>query len=247
MTFMPLPDQLMLPAAGGIAVLLTGLLAWWRGSRSPARDALLGVCVPAGVALITWTAAASPGWPAAAYGIAAAMLPAGLFHLALTFPADRIQRHRGEVLPLLYLPCLALALVSQLVTADRPAGDLLRTISAAATAGGAAAVVLALAVGAVCAPTLLLRRRSVLGLLGALGAALPALAQVGRGGPAGGGLVLLAAAPTAVLFPLAVAAALAAPGLIRMDDLLRRVVSGALLALAVAATYLATWLALGTL
>lgn len=232
---------------GGLALLLAGLWAWWRGRPAAASHALLGACTAAGVALVTRVDCAAPAWLAAVRECAIAMLPAGLFHLALTFPLDRLRGRRSAVLLLLYLPCLALALVSLLVAADPSMHDALRALGAAATAAGCVAVAAVLAAGAARAPAALLRRRSMLALLGALGAALPALVQLLRTGPAAGAAVLDAAVPTAFLFPLAVGAAIATPGLIGIDDLLRRVVSGALIAATVAATYVATWLAVAAL
>ncbi len=247
MTAVPFSAVLTVPAAGGLALLLAGLWAWWRAPRATASYALLAACAAGGVALVTRIDVAAPGWLLSAGDFATAMLPAGLFHLALTFPADRLRGRRAAVLLLLYLPCLALALMSQLAAADPATHGAVRTITTLTAAAAGAVLVAILALDAARAPTLLLRRRGMLALLGALGAALPALVQLVRGGPAAGWMVLDAAAPTAFLFPLAVGAAIAAPGLIGIDDVLRRVVSGALLTATVAATYLATWLAVGAL
>jgi signal transduction histidine kinase len=245
-TLLPVTVQLTVPAAGGLVLLLTGLWIFWRGPRAAARDALLGVCVPAGLALMTHSDPTAPSWLGAVHGAAMAMLPGGLLHLALTFPIDRTPGRRPAVLLLLYLPCLALAFVSQLVADDPSTQGTFQTVSAAATALGGAAVAFALLAGAVRAPTALLQRRSLVALLGAVAAASPALVQLVRAGAAAG-TPLDASAPTAFLFPVAVAAALATPGLIRMDDVLRQIVSGALLTGTVAATFLVTWLLVGAL
>jgi len=226
--------------AGGLAVLLAGAWAWRRQPQADAAHALLGACAPAGIALIT-SVDLAPAWLATLHGLATAMIPAGLFHLALTFPTDRLRGRRAAALLLLYLPCLVLGLVSRLVMGDAQASAALHIAAVGALAAGGVAVAAALIAGAARAPGIIVRRRSVLALIGALGAALPALVQVARDGR------LDAAAPTAFLFPLAVGVAIATAGLIEIDDLLRRVVSGAVLAVTVAATYVATWLAIGAL
>jgi signal transduction histidine kinase len=243
----PIWSSLTTGTAGGLALLLAGLWAWWRGRPAAASHALLAACAAAGVALLTRFDGVAPAWLAAVRELALAMLPAALWHLALTFPIDRLRGRRSAVLLLLYLPCLALALVSLLGAADPSMHEILRGLGAAASAAGGIALAAVLAAGALRAPAALLRRRCLLALLGAFGAGLPALVQLLRTGPGAGAALLDAAVPTAFLFPLALGAAIAAPGLIGIDDVLRRVVSGVLIGATVAITYVATWLAVAAL
>jgi len=233
--------------AGGLAVLLAGIWGWRQRPNARAARALLAVCAPAAVALITGVDVPAPGWFALLHTLAVAMVPAGLFHLALTFPVDRLRGRRTAAQLLLYLPSLVLALAFRLVAADPQASAALRTAAFGAATAGALAVAAVLLTAVLRAPAADVRRRSALALLGGLGAAIPAAVQLLRLGAGAGAAIVETAAMTAFLFPLAVGTAIAIPGLIEIDDLLRRVLSGALLAATVGATYVGTWLAIGAL
>jgi signal transduction histidine kinase len=231
------PAGLSVTVIGGVALLLATLWAWRTRRHDAAIHALLGACLPGAVALLTGADQLAPGWIVTLHELALGLVPAGFLHFALTFPIDRLQARRTAALLFLYLPGVALALVAQMVADDPVVADGARHLTTAAVWGGGLAVFASLAIGALRGPTPLARRRGALALLGAV---LPGAACLLSPSSATAGAAVDLAAPTLFLFPLAVGAALRPAGLIGLDDMLRRALSGALLAATVAATCLTT-------
>jgi signal transduction histidine kinase len=248
-------DLSMLPWAGlvagflanGVALPLIGLWAWRRRPEDAASLALACACVPAGLLLLGAVDRHDQTALTRLYLAAAALLPAGLAQLALTFPTDRTRGHRTAALLALYLPSLALALMAQIVLTDPLARSAIDTVLRGAALVTGSALLLAVAVAAARGPTVLGQRRAALTLVGALGAASPGLALLLGDGASDGWMATHGAALTLWILPLAIAAAIAAPGLVEIDAVLRRTLSAAILTATVVATYALTQVTLAAL
>jgi len=92
----------------GLAIVLVGLWAWGRNPAAPASRALLAVGVTAGLFALTATDLYSPYWFFRLHVLSEALFPAGLVHLALVFPVERLPRGRTFWLALPYLMALGL-------------------------------------------------------------------------------------------------------------------------------------------
>ncbi|MGH7790121.1 MAG: hypothetical protein ACRERC_24860, partial [Candidatus Binatia bacterium] len=169
MSPLPLTELLFFaagPLANGIALPLIGLWAWRRGGAT--GGALAAACWPAGLLLLS---AHDPTAPLLQlHQVAAAFLPAALIYLALSFPVDRLRRRRTAARLALALPSLALALLWQVAAGDPSTEAALTALTDGGALVGAAALGLALLAGTLPGAELVVRRRSLLALLGGLGA-----------------------------------------------------------------------------
>jgi signal transduction histidine kinase len=98
----------------GVAIALIGIIVWLLKPRSPASQALCFTGVMAGVFCVTGTDLYSPHWFFRLHVSAEALFPAGLLHLALVFPVNRLPRGRSFLIGLPYLVSLGLGLAYHL-------------------------------------------------------------------------------------------------------------------------------------
>jgi signal transduction histidine kinase len=165
-------------------------------------------------------------------------LAAGLVHMGLVFPVDRMGRRRRLWLGSLYGP-FALYYAVYLWRFDEPTAYTLLHLGASALQGVGAVVLLGANLWAfIASDSPLVRRRIGVVSLGAAGGFLVPAILVGSAGLVGGRVPVNIAAFPAVLFPLAVGYAAMQRDLFEIDVFIRRALTYALVLAGVGATYL---------
>lgn len=227
--------------ANGLIWIALALLVWWRKPQAPAAAAFLVTGLAIGFLAVTAPGAVSNGLFVRIELLAQTLAGAGLLHLAMVFPTDRLRSLRGAGLFAIYLPFLALALVDQLVWPEPSAVVFIQTVAVAAIAVG-----ILLFTGSLLAPLLLhrpilVRRRAALVLLSAVGFGALALfwgALVGFDAK----LPIVASVLASFLVALTLAFAILEDDFFALDAMLRRVITYVLAAPVVAGLYLAAML-----
>jgi signal transduction histidine kinase len=223
--------------ANGLAWIVISLVVWWRKPESSAAHAFLVVGISLGLLAITSVSSVSDGPLLRLQLLAQTLGGAGLIHLALVFPNDRLSRLRAPGLFAIYLPFLALAVVYQLVWPDPEVTVLTHTVVTASIAGGALLLVLSLLWPLLARQPILVRRRAALVLLSALGAGAVALfwgALVGFGAK----IAVAAIVMSSFLGALALGFAIVSDDFFAVDNMLRRLVAYVIAIPMVAAAYL---------
>src|SRR5262249_21295145 len=129
---------------------------------------LLAAGLSCGIFVITAGDLYGPHWFFRLHVVAESLMGAGLVHLALVFPTDRLGRRRGMLIGGLYFAFLALA-VSYETSLDSPSASPAAHLLATATTGlGATAMMAAVTWDFVASGSSLVRRRTSVVVLGCL-------------------------------------------------------------------------------
>jgi signal transduction histidine kinase len=229
----------------GLAFIATGLLVFLLKPDKPAGVGLLCSGVVTGLFVITAADLYGPHWFFRLHVVAESLLAAGLVHLALVFPTDRIRRHRGMVLAAVYLPFVLLALVYEIVLDSPSAYTRVHLATTATHALGGIVLIGAAFHDVVATNSPLVRRRISVAALGTLcGFLFPAL-LMGASALLGGSVPLNTAAITAVLFPLSLGYAVVKQDLFEIDVMLRRAMTYVIVVVTIATVYFVALLFVG--
>jgi hypothetical protein len=79
----------------GIALFMIGVWVWLLNPAAPARYALVGIGMAGGLFALTGVDLYGPHWFFRVHVLGEAFFPAGIVHLALIFPVDRLRRSRA--------------------------------------------------------------------------------------------------------------------------------------------------------
>lgn len=206
----------------GLAFGLTGIGVWFFTPATPASQAFLVTGCTLGVFALTATDLYGPHWLFRLHVLGEALLPAGLLHLAVVFPVERLQHARRVVFTAIYGPVLALAIAYEIFLYDPARYSLMHHLSEGAT-GLAGLIFLAKILWDyqhTDSPLVLQRIRVV--LLGCLsGYAFPAVLMLASGAM-GGGVAVNYTAFTGAIFPLSLGYAIVKHDLFEIDAMLKR-------------------------
>ena len=155
--------------ANGFAWIVIALVVWWRKPDAPAAQAFLVTGLSLGFLALTAPGSVSHGFFVRIHLLAQTLAGAGLLHLALVFPSDRLGKLRGPGLFAIYLPFLALALVYQLVWPEPSVSILIHSVVSAAIVAGILVLISGLILPLLLRQPILIRRRAALVLLSAVG------------------------------------------------------------------------------
>jgi hypothetical protein len=217
----------------GLALALIGIKVWFLKPATPASRALLSLSVTGGFFAITAADLYSPHWFFRLHVLGEAFFPAGLIHLALVFPVDRLRRYRSVFLSLPYLAALILGVTYELLLYQPPAYSLIHNLCMVYAGIGGLALLAAIIWNYWSAVSLLVRQRTRIILLGCFsGYAFPAALML-LSGVAGGEVAVNYAAFTAFLFPLSLGYASVKQDPFEIDAMVRRGV-GSLTLIAIA-------------
>ena len=205
-----------------MAIALIGISVWLLKPRSPASQALCLTGVAAGVFCVTGTDLYFPHWFFRLHVSAEALFPAGLFHLALVFPVNRLPLGRSFLMGLPYLVSLGLGLTYHLVLYDAAGYSLLHSLCMlyAGTAGLTFLGKIIWDYTTTDSPLTVQRLRVIL-LAFLTGYAFPALVMLSAG-LTGGAVPVNYAAFTGPVFPLGLGYAIVKHDLFAIDALLKR-------------------------
>ena len=172
--------------------------------NSSAAYGFLSACVGLGAYALTGADLYGPHWWFRAHVAAESLFPAGIIHLALVFPTDRLRARRRVALAAVYLPFILLAVLYQFVLYWPSAYTRMHLIASAAQGLSGTILLLAVAYDRWTTESALVRWR--VGIVGAgvvTAFAGPAV-LTGASGLWGGSVPVNGAAFTAFLFPLSV-------------------------------------------
>ncbi len=206
----------------GVAIALIGISVWLLKPRSPASQALCLTGVAAGVFCVTGTDLYFPHWFFRLHVSAEALFPAGLLHLALVFPVNRLPRRGSFLVGVPYLVSLGLGLTYHVVLYHAARYSLLHSLCML-YAGTAGLTFLGKIIWdyATTASPLTLQRLRVILLAFLTGYAFPAFVMLSAG-LTGGTVPVNYAAFTGPVFPLGLGYAIVKHDLFEIDALLKR-------------------------
>jgi len=223
----------------GLALALTGLTVWTLKPQIPASQALFATGIAGGIFALTGLDLYGPHWFFRLHVIAEALFPAGLLHLALVFPVDRLRRGRTLLLSLPYVISGGLSIAYELFLSHPEIYSLIHNLSTFYGGLGGIALFSSIVWSYYTTDSHLIRQKIRVVLLGFLsGFALPALLMLSSG-VTGGSVAINYAGFTVILFPLSLAYAIVKHDLFEIDALLRRSVYYFTLTLTLTFTYLA--------
>jgi hypothetical protein len=192
----------------GIALIAIGAWVWLLTPATPAGYALAGIGMAGGVFALTGVDLYGPHWFFRLHVLGEAFFPAGIVHLALIFPVDRLRRRRSFFLACPYVIAGMLGLAYEVWLYDPAAYSAIHNLCMlyGGVSGGVLLVSVVWAYGTTESHLLRQKIRVVLvGLLG--GFALPAVLMLGSG-ITEGEVPVNYAGFTAFLFPLSLAYAI---------------------------------------
>lgn len=223
----------------GLAIALIGIGVWFLKPAAPASRALLSVGLSAGLFAVTAADLYSPYWFFRLHVLGEAFFPAGLVHLALVFPVDRLTRCRTPMLAVPYVIACALGTAYEVLLYRPRAYSLIHNLCMVYLGLGGL-VLLGKVVGdSLTTDSPLVRQRIRIILVGfSSGYAFPA-ALVLLSGITGGGVPVNYTAFTAFLLPLSLGYAIVKHDLFEIDALLKRSVYYLTLTVVLTLTYLA--------
>ena len=206
----------------GLAFALSGIGVWFFTPAIPASRAFLVTGCTLGLFALTAADLYGPHWFFRLHVLGEALLPAGLLHLALVFPVERLQHACRVVLAGVYSPALVLALMYEIVLYTPAYYSFMHHLSEGAT-GLAGLIFLSKILWDYWhtdSPLVLQRIRVV--LLGCLsGYAFPAVLMLASGAM-GGGIAVNYTAFTGAIFPLSLGYAIVKHDLFEIDAMLKR-------------------------
>ncbi len=180
----------------------TGFLVFWLRPDSAASSGLLSACLGLGFYALTGADLYGPHWLFRLHVLAESLFPAGIIHLALVFPTNRLKGERGPALTAIYLPFVLLALVYQCVLYWPGAYTTLHLVASAAQGLSGVALLAAVVYDRFTTDSALVRWRVGIVGAGAVTAFLGPALLTGSSGVLGGAVPVNGAAFTAFIFPL---------------------------------------------
>ena len=206
----------------GLALSLIGISVWFLKPANPASRALFIGGLAGGFFALTGVDLYFPHWFFRLHVLSEAFFPAGLVHLALVFPVERLSRYHPLSLSVPYLVALALGAAYEFFLYQPAAYSFIHSFCMV-YAGIAGLILLSGIIWDYHTTTShLIRQRIRIILLGFLGGyAFPAALMLSSGVTEGGWAINYAAF-TAFLFPLSLGYAIVKHDLFEIDILLRR-------------------------
>lgn len=221
----------------GMAFLVTGLVVFQLKPGRPASFGLLSASSAIGVTVVTAADLCGPQWFVGLHAIAQCFAAAGLIHLALVFPTDRIRGCRQAALSAVYLPFVVLAVLCQVVPLWPSAYHSVHLMVRVGEGVAGLATVAAVTYDLLTTRSALVRRRIGVVVLGTLsGLFVPTVVMLASE-PLDGRLGLYWAGLTACVFPLSLGYAIVKRDLFEIDDLLRRAMTYTVVVIAVTTGY----------
>jgi signal transduction histidine kinase len=223
----------------GLAIALIGIGVWFLKPRAAVSVALLLVGLSASLFALTAADLYSPYWFFRLHVLGEAFFPAGLVHLALVFPVDRLTRYRTAVLAVPYLIACALGVAYEIWLYQPRAYSLIHNLCMVYLGLGGLALLGKVIGDSVTTDSPLVRQRIRIILVGfSSGYAFPAALML-FSGISGGEIPVNYAAFTAFLLPLSLGYAIVKHDLFEIDALLKRSVYYLMLTAVLTVTYLA--------
>jgi hypothetical protein len=192
----------------GLALALIGISAWFFKPSASASRALLILGLTGGLFALTGVDLYAPHWFFRLHVLGEALLPAGLLHLALVFPVDRLRRSRPFLLSVPHLVASAVGAAYEALLYHPAAYSFIHNLCMVCTGIGGLALLGKIVWDYYTASSPLIRWRIRLILLGFLsGFAFPAALML-FSGISGGEVAVNYAAFTGFLFPLSLSYAI---------------------------------------
>ena len=214
-----------------------GIVVWVLGPRAPTTTGTIVLALDLGAFCLTAMDLYGPSQLFRLHVTTEALFPAVLLHLTLVFPVVRMGGYRRTVLAAIYLADAVLIAVYQLTLYDPAVYSRVHNFCMAVAGLGGVVLIGSCIHAYSTSPSLLVRRRIGIVLLGTLaGFAIPAWLLT-MSGLYGGARSISVAAFTAPLFPLSLAYAVVKLDLFEIDAMLRRGLSYLLLTGTVVAIY----------
>lgn len=220
-----LRDYLLLFGAyliSGLTLALIGIIVWWLKPAAPASQALCLIGLTGGVFALTGADLYGPHWFFRLHVLGEAFFPAGLVHLALVFPIDRLRRLRRVALALPYVMAGCLGLAYEFFLYQPHWYSLIHNLSTFYGGIGGVALFLSVIWAYTTTTSHLIRQKIRIILIGFLaGFALPAALMLWSSFT-DGGISVNYAGFTTMLFPLSLGYAIVKHDLFEIDAMLRR-------------------------
>lgn len=221
----------------GLAFVASGLVVFALKPESAAARGLLAAGLSVGFYALTGADLYGPHWFFRLHVAAESMATAGLIHLALVFPTDRLRGTPRGILALVYTPFVVLAAVYETALASPPDYTLMHLVALSAHGLGAGAMILTTAWEFARSRSPLIRRRIGVVTLGAFAGFLVPGAISAASALVGGAVPVNAAAFTVFLFPVSIGYAIVRRDLFEIDAVLRHALSYVIVALGIALAY----------
>ncbi len=232
----------------GAAFVAAGLLVFALRPTASASVGLLSAGLAIGVFALTAVDLYGPHWFFRVHVFAECMASAGLMHLALVFPTDRLRhRRRGSVLLAVYLPFAVLAVVYESVLYMPSAYSAAHLVASMGHGLAGLSIIAAVVYDLLTTHSVLVRRRIGVVAFGTISAfLLPTLVMAGSG-LLGGSVAVNWASLTAFVFPISIGYAIVKQDLFEIDVFLRRAITYALVVVTVSSAYLVALFVFGSL
>lgn len=221
----------------GLAFVASGVVVFALKPESAAARGLLAAGLSVGFYALTGADLYGPHWFFRLHVAAESMATAGLIHLALVFPTDRLRGTPRGILALVYTPFVVLAAVYETALASPPDYTLMHLVALSAHGLGAGAMILTTAWEFARSRSPLIRRRIGVVTLGAFAGFLVPGAISAASALVGGAVPVNAAAFTVFLFPVSIGYAIVRRDLFEIDAVLRHALSYVIVALGIALAY----------
>ncbi len=221
----------------GLAFVASGLVVFALKPESAAARGLLAAGLTVGLYALTGADLYGPHWFFRLHVAAESMATAGLIHLALVFPTDRLRGKPSGILALVYTPFVLLAAIYETALASPPQYTLMHLVALSAHGLGAGAMILTTGWEFARSRSPLIRRRIGIVTLGAFAGFLVPGAISAASALVGGAVPVNAAAFTVFLFPVSIGYAIVRRDLFEIDAVLRQAISYVVVALGIAVAY----------
>lgn len=231
----------------GLAFVASGLVVFALKPESAAARGLLAAGLSVGFYALTGADLYGPHWFFRLHVAAESMATAGLIHLALVFPTDRLRGKPRGILALVYTPFVVLAAIYETALASPPDYTLMHLVALSAHGLGAGAMILTTGWEFARSRSPLIRRRIGVVTLGAFAGFLVPGAISAASALVGGAVPVNAAAFTVFLFPVSVGYAIVRRDLFEIDAVLRHALSYVIVAVGIALAYATAILLAGLL
>ena len=222
----------------GLALVLIGVGVWFLNPTASASQALLAVGLAGGVFALTGTDLYGPHWFFRLHVLGEAFFPAGIMHLALVFPLDRLRRARSFILVFPYLVAASLGSAYEVFLYTPATYSAVHNLCMLYAGLSGLTLLTSVVWAYVTTDSYLIRQKIRVVLVGFLaGFALPAILMLSSG-ITGGEVAVNYAGFTSFLFPLSLAYAIVKHDLFEIDALLKRGIYYLTLTVALTLTYL---------
>jgi signal transduction histidine kinase len=231
----------------GAAFIGTGLLVFFLRPDRSASVGLLSASLGIGVFALTAADLYGPHWFFRVHVFAECLASAGLIHLALVFPTNRLHRWRRPALLAVYLPFAVLGVIYEIVLQSPSAYSTVHLLASLGQGIAGLSIIAAVTYDFFTTRSALVRRRiGVVGLGTLTGFWVPTLLMAASG-LLGGSVAVNWAGLTGFLFPLSLGYALLKQNLFEIDVFLRRAVTYACVVVAVTVAYVTALFVIGLL